>query len=87
MLPFDKRPWAKSVARAVIVLSVVAAIAGGYYVYTLGELHVPEVAIIVLSLLAIIPPNVAIVMRKQAGHTPTTSATAATAISPTLHPR
>ena len=84
MLPFDKRPWARSLARTVIGLSVIAAIAGGYYAYTIDELHVPEVAIILLSLLAIIPPNVAIVMRKTARHTP---ATAPATINPTLHPR
>ena len=80
MLPFDNRPWAKPLARAVICLSVIAAIAEAYYLYSQEELHISEVAIIVLLLLTIIPPNVAIVMRK-------VGAEGAPMNSPSLHPR
>jgi hypothetical protein len=65
MLPFDNRPWAKAVARTVIALSIVAAIAGAYYLFTLDELHIPEVTGIILLLLTILPPNLAIVYRAQ----------------------
>ena len=66
MLPFDNRPWAKTLARVVIALSILAAAVGGWYLYTLDELHIPEVTGLLLLLLTIIPPNVAvlIVMRK-----------------------
>jgi uncharacterized membrane protein len=64
MLPFDNRPWAKTVARTVIALSFIFAIAGAYYLYTLDELHIAEVTGILLLLLTIVPPNVAIVLRK-----------------------
>ena len=67
MLPFDNRPWAKAVARAVIVLSIVAAALGAYYCYETDQLHISEVAIIVLSLLLVLPPNIAIVLR-ETGH-------------------
>jgi hypothetical protein len=67
MLPFENRPWAKPMARAVIVLSFIAAIAEGYYLYSQQELHIPEVTILVLLLITIIPPNLAIVMKKTAG--------------------
>jgi hypothetical protein len=64
MLPFDNRPWAKAVARTVIGLSVLAAIAGAYYLNSEDQLHIPEVTGIFLLLLTILPPNIAIVLRK-----------------------
>jgi len=64
MLPFDNRPWARALARTVIVLSLIAAALASYYCYITDQLHISEVAIIGLLLLTIIPPNVAIVLRK-----------------------
>ena len=64
MLPFDNRPWAKTLARAVIGLSVFAAIIGAYWLNDNDELHIPEVTGIILLLLTIIPPNMAILYRK-----------------------
>ena len=64
MLPFDNRPWAKTAARAVILLSVLAAVVGAYYLYDIDELHIPEVTGIILLLLTIVPPNVAILYRR-----------------------
>jgi hypothetical protein len=80
MLPFDNRPWARTVAGTVIGLSVVAAVAGAYYLYTLDQLHIPEVTGIILLLLTILPPNIAILYRGQrsrneAGITPPASGT------------
>lgn len=65
MLPFDNRPWAKTLAGTVIALSVIAAIAGSYFLYSLDQLHIPEVTGIVLLLLTILPPNIAILHRAQ----------------------
>jgi uncharacterized membrane protein YhaH (DUF805 family) len=71
MLPFDNRPWAKALARTVIVLSVIAAALGVYYCQATDQLHISEVAIIGLLLLTILPPNIAIVVRKtEAGDEP-----------------
>jgi hypothetical protein len=64
MLPFDNRPWAKALARTVIALSLIAAALGSYYCYITDQLHISEVAIIGLLLLTILPPNFAIVLRK-----------------------
>lgn len=64
MLPFDNRPWAKALARTVIFLSIVAAAFGAYYCSVTNQLHISEITIIGLSLLTIIPPNVAIILRK-----------------------
>ena len=70
MLPFDNRPWAKTLARIVIALSIVAAALGAYLYYVNDDLHISEVAIIVLSLLLILPPNIAIVLRKDESSDP-----------------
>ena len=67
MLPFDNRPWARTAARAVIVLSILAAAFSAYYLYDTDDLHISEVAIIGLSLLLVLPPNIAIVMRGRTG--------------------
>ncbi len=64
MLPFDNRPWAKTFARVVIVLSVIGAGLVAYYCYVIDQLHISEVAILGLLLLTILPPNIAIVLRK-----------------------
>ncbi len=64
MLPFDNRPWAKPLARLVIGASLVAAGFGSYYLYTMEQLYIPEITGILLLLLTIIPPNVAVLMRR-----------------------
>jgi hypothetical protein len=64
MLPFDRRPWAKTLASVVITVSLVAAVVATYMLYINQELHIPEIAIIFLLLLTIIPPNAEIVLRK-----------------------
>ncbi len=64
MLPFDNRPWAKPLARTVIVLSLIAAALGAYFCYITDQLHISEFAIIGLLLLTVLPPNFAIVFRK-----------------------
>lgn len=64
MLPLDNRPWAKALSRTVIGLSLVAAALAAYYCYATDQLHISEVAIIGLSLLLVLPPNIAIAVRK-----------------------
>jgi hypothetical protein len=65
MLPNADKPWAKNLARAVILVTVMAAIILAYYLYDQGMLYIPEVTIILLLLLAILPPNLAILYRKR----------------------
>jgi hypothetical protein len=60
MLPGEHKPWAKPLARAVIGVSILAAIVGAWYLYDIGELYIPEITGILLLLLTIIPPNLAI---------------------------
>ncbi len=64
MLPFDRKPWAKHLAATVIALSVIGAVLVGYYFYDNHSLHISEMVGIFLLLLTIIPPNLAIVIRK-----------------------
>jgi hypothetical protein len=64
MLPFDDRPWAKPLARLVICLSILAVIVGAWYLYSIGQLHIPEITGLVLLLLVLIPPNLAVLRRR-----------------------
>ncbi len=87
MLPFDNRPWARALARTVIVLSVIAAALAAYYCYTTDQLHISEVAIIGLLLLTILPPNIAIALRKSDPDGAASEETAAIAQQPHLRAR
>lgn len=82
MLPLDNRPWAKPVAGIVIAFAFLAAIIGAYYLNDNDELHIPEVTGILLLLLAIVPPNLAVLAKK-----PEDGQEKSHPINPTLHPR
>jgi uncharacterized membrane protein YfcA len=69
MLPGEHKPWAKPLARAVIAVSILTAIVGSWYLYDIGELHIPEITGILLLLLTIIPPNVSILRETTGGAT------------------
>jgi len=64
MLPFDNKPWAKPLARSVIVLAFLGAAAFAWFLHSIGQLYIPEVTGIVLLLLTIVPPNVAVLRKK-----------------------
>ncbi len=65
MLPFDRKPWAKTLAMLVICASIIGAIGLTWYFRSIGSLHISEMVGIFLLLLTIVPPNAAIVMRKR----------------------
>ncbi len=65
MLPFDNRPWAKPVARLVIVLSIAAVVVGLMYIHSQGPIDTGEIWVAALFLFAVLPPNIAILFRKQ----------------------
>jgi hypothetical protein len=65
MLPFDNRPWARKVAVTVIVVTLVAAVCVPLILAERKELDLPIVVAIVLLLLAIVPPNIAILRRQR----------------------
>lgn len=64
MLPYDQRPWAKPLAATVIVLTLVAAIIAPFYLRSIKHLDPPMAVLIVLLVLAIVPPNY-VVLRRQ----------------------
>lgn len=83
MLPFDRRPWARALATAVILASCVAAVWFAYYLYGRDSLHISEIVGIILLLLTIIPPNASIAM----GKTTEGGSLNSTFKQPTLHHR
>jgi hypothetical protein len=70
MLPCEPKPWQKGLARSVIVVTIIAAIFLAYYLHDRGMLYIPEVTIILLLLLAILPPNISVLRRKQTPDAP-----------------
>ena len=60
MLPGDRKPWAKTVARIVICATIVGLAVLAYYLETHKSLHSPEIVGIFLLFLTIVPPNLAI---------------------------
>ncbi len=64
MLPCQNSTWSKSIARSIIALAILAAIVTAYYLHDQHLLYIPEITILLLLLLAILPPNIAILFRK-----------------------
>lgn len=64
MLPCQSSTWPKGVARAIILFALIAAVATAYYLHDQHLLYIPEITILLLLLLAILPPNIAILRRK-----------------------
>jgi fatty acid desaturase len=61
MLPNDKKPWAKTLARAVIGATLVALGLLAYFLHAHDSLHIPEIVGIFLLFLTIVPPNLAVI--------------------------
>ncbi len=68
MLPFDRRPWARAVAAAVILASLLGAVLYIFVIHRQGPLDWGERAIVFLLLLTIIPPNLLIFNRNKPTH-------------------
>lgn len=60
MLPHDDKPWAKPLARTVIVLTLVGLAFLSYYLETHNQFHLPEIVGVFLLFLTIVPPNLAV---------------------------
>jgi hypothetical protein len=65
MLPFDKKPWARKLAAAVITVTLAGAIGVPLILVQRKALDLPIVVAILLLLLAIIPPNIAVLRQKR----------------------
>ena len=61
MLPHDDKPWAKTVARSVICVTLVALAVLAYFLNAHNSLHIPEIVGIFLLFLTVVPPNLAII--------------------------
>jgi hypothetical protein len=60
MLPHDDKPWAKTLARTVIGVTLIVLAALTYLLHIHGSLHIPEMVGIFLLFLTIVPPNLAV---------------------------
>jgi hypothetical protein len=61
MLPNDQKPWAKTLARTVIGVTLVVLGILAYVLEDHNSLHIPEIVGIFLLFLTIVPPNLAII--------------------------
>jgi hypothetical protein len=61
MLPNDHKPWAKTLARTVIGVTLVALACLAYFLHLHKSLHIPEVVGLFLLFLTIVPPNLAVI--------------------------
>jgi hypothetical protein len=75
MLPNDQKPWAKTLARTVIGVTLVALAVLAYVLEDHNSLHIPEIVGIFLLFLTIVPPNLAVIYPwlLPAKHTPANS--------------
>jgi len=64
MLPFDKKPWAKTLAKVVIAATILGIAAAAFYLHSLGPLDTGETLAFFLLALAIIPTNLAVIFKK-----------------------
>lgn len=60
MLPGDQKPWAKTVARIVICVSIIGLMVLAFVLESYNTLHIPEIVGLLLLFLTIVPPNLAI---------------------------
>ncbi len=65
MLPYDTRPWARTVAKTVIISSTMVLIGLGLYLHHIGQMRISEYVGLVILFLTIVPPNIAILYRKR----------------------
>ncbi len=64
MLPFDRKPWAPQLAKAVILFTIVAEIATFLWLRRSGPLDTGEILALALVLIGVIPPNIHIIRRR-----------------------
>jgi hypothetical protein len=60
MLPNDDKPWAKTLARTVICVTIVALIGLSFFLESRNMFHIPEMVGVFLLFLTIVPPNLAV---------------------------
>ncbi len=64
MLPFDNKPWAKGLAATIITVTLIAAVCVPIVLHERKALDLPIIVGIFLLLLAIVPPNILVLVQK-----------------------
>jgi hypothetical protein len=67
MLPYDNRPWARTLAKIVVVSSTCLLIALGVFLHSIGQMRISEYVGLLILFLTIVPPNLAVIYRKRDG--------------------
>ncbi|MCU1324096.1 MAG: hypothetical protein JWM43_3745 [Acidobacteriaceae bacterium] len=73
MLPYDNRPWAKTLAKFVAVSATCLLIALGLFLHHIGQMRVSEYVALLILFLTIVPPNLAVIYRKRSRSSPSTN--------------
>jgi hypothetical protein len=67
MLPYDNRPWARTLAKIVVISSTCLLIALGFFLHSIGQMRISEYVGLLILFLIIVPPNLAVIYRKREG--------------------
>ncbi len=71
MLPFDQRPWAPNLAKAIIAVTLIAEVVAVFWLRHYNPLDIPEIVALVLILIGVIPPSIYVIRRKPGDPVPT----------------
>lgn len=78
MLPFDRRPWAGRLAATIVFLTLCGAVAAPFYLRHIKHFDPPMAVLILLLVLAIVPPNLVVARRHRAARSEPSNANLAT---------
>lgn len=70
MLPYDNRPWARTLAKFIVGISTCGLVALGLFLHHIGQLRISGYVALLILFLTIVPPNLAIVYRKRSHANP-----------------
>ena len=57
MLPFEEKTWAKPLAKAMIICTLLGEVIAFLWLRHLGPLDPPEILALLLILIGVLPPN------------------------------
>jgi hypothetical protein len=65
MLPFEDKPWAKPVATAMILFTLLGAAILALYLHETKGLDTGAIVAILLTILAVVPPNIVVLRHRR----------------------